>query len=493
MLGGIARRATTINEMGPEPKLILDLGNFSSAGTDKFNKLRTEAMLESYTAIGYDAVNIGRYEITQGKDFILKANDVLGGKLISANVLDADGNQIVQPYITKNYGSLRIGIIGLTYHQSTLSNPRSGAKPEVITREPIEVLRDFIPVMREKDKCDLIVVAGMLQQKDIEAIAEEFDGDIDMILTGHGFHTQDRKAGYAFYYANPDGSTGTITEPVVRDETNKRETGIILHKTGQQGKYLAKIYAPLSVDVDGKVTIGEFEGLTIDLDEHIPDAPEIVDILDNFHEKVKLNRDEFLPSLLGQRAEIYWRDYPDFVGSRHCGKCHSKENTSHNRTQHVNSMQVLTLNKEDANPECLKCHTTGYGRDGGFINKAETYYLGKIDCEACHGPAREHLGLELQIQEARKLNSRHKASDEQLALLDSIKSEFDTKIRKEVPEEICLQCHTNEWSPNFNYEEYVVKINHSTDPDAMPMNERVKDWSLIPPEERERLEAAKAR
>ena len=92
MLGGIARRATTINEMGPEPKLILDLGNFSSAGTDQFSRLKIEALLESYTAIGYNAVNIGRYEISQGKDFILETNDMLGGKLISANVLDADGN-----------------------------------------------------------------------------------------------------------------------------------------------------------------------------------------------------------------------------------------------------------------------------------------------------------------------------------------------------------------------------------------------------------------
>lgn len=493
MLGGIARRATTINEMGPEPKLILDLGNFSSAGTDKFSRLKIEAMLESYMAIGYDAVNIGRYEITQGKDFILEANDMLGGKLISANVLDADGNQIVQPYITKDYGSLRIGIIGLTYHQSTLSNPRSGAKAEVITREPIEVLREFIPVMREKDKCDLIIVAGMLQKKDIEAIAKEFDGDIDMILSGQGFHTQDRKAGYAFYYANPDGSTGTNTNPVVRDETNKRETGIILHKTGQQGKYLAKIYASLSADVNGKVTIGEFEGLTIDLDEHIPDAPEIVDILDNFHDKIRQNRDSFLQSLLGQRAEHYWQDYPEYVGNRHCNKCHSNELTSHMGTSHIKSMQVLTLNKEDANPECLKCHTTGYGEDGGFVNKAETYHMAKVDCEACHGPGREHLGIELQIEEARKLNSRRKANDEQLALLESIKGEYDTKIRKEVPENICLQCHTNEWSPDFNYEEYVVKVNHSTDPDAIPPYGGPLGSAVLPPEEREKLEADRAR
>ena len=170
MLGGIARRATAINQMASEPKLILDLGDFSTMGKDPFTMLKIEALLESYVAIGYDAVNIGRFEIAQGKEFILRVNDMLGGKMISANVLDGAGNHIVQPYITKDYGSLRVGIIGLAMHQSTLGKTDDGSIPELMTREPIEALEEFIPVMLEKDKCDFIIVAGMLLQGVIENI-----------------------------------------------------------------------------------------------------------------------------------------------------------------------------------------------------------------------------------------------------------------------------------------------------------------------------------
>jgi len=461
MLGGIARRATAINQMGSEPKLILDLGDFSTIGKDPFTMLKIETLLESYVAIGYDAVNIGRYEISQGKEFILKANDMLGGKMISANVLDGSGNHIVQPYLMKDYGSLRVGVIGVAMHQSTLAKTKDGSKPELMTREPIEALEEFIPVMREKDGCDIIIVAGMMLKGTIEDIAQEFDGQVDVILSGQGFNIHERTGGYAYYYANPEGPVEPGSAPkFAEDESNKRETKIILHKNSQQGKYLGKIYAPLVNDENDDFTIGEFEGLTLDMDNNIPDAPEIVDILDHFHEQVRENRREFVANLLGQQVEHYWQDFPPYVGSRHCGKCHKPQAGDFPRTRHAQSMRVLTESKENDNPECLKCHTTGYGEPEGFISTAKTQYLAKVDCEACHGPAKEHIGIEVAIKEARKQNSRNRATDEENELLASIRDGYDTKIRKEVPEEICLQCHTSEWSPDFDYDEYVLKVNH---------------------------------
>jgi hypothetical protein len=463
-IGGVARRTTAIKDMGDVPKLIVDCGNFAPASKGLFYDLKAEAVIETFTATGYDAINVGVNEINQGKDFILDANKKLGGKLISANVLDPEGNLLVQPYVTKDFGSLRVGIIGLTYHQTHLTHPSRAKKSTVITRDPMEALETYLPQMVERDKCDMIVIASWIQQKEIEKIAENYDGRIDVILTGYGFKLSERKGEYAYYYRKPEteGPEGDV--PVIRrDEENKIETSIILHKTGSSGKYIGKIYAPVVKGDDGSLRLGDFEGTSIDLGDRLADDPGINEILDRFHAKVRENLEDLISIVVTQRPLYYCQDYPDYIGNRWCSECHSDEHISFSRSAHSRSMQPLNRKEEGNNPDCLPCHTTGYGEEWGFTSVAKTHHLSSVGCEECHGTAKEHLCLETQIKEADKANKRRRATEEQIALLDSLEEGYDHKIRKEVPEEICLQCHTEEWSPEFDYETYLLLVKHKLD------------------------------
>jgi hypothetical protein len=46
---------------------------------------------------------------------------------------------------------------------------------------------------------------------------------------------------------------------------------------------------------------------------------------------------------------------------------------------------------EDEIKGCFYCHTTGYGKPGGFISIEKTPHLKNAGCEVCHGPGEFHI------------------------------------------------------------------------------------------------------
>jgi hypothetical protein len=46
-----------------------------------------------------------------------------------------------------------------------------------------------------------------------------------------------------------------------------------------------------------------------------------------------------------------------------------------------------------ADENCLPCHTTGYGKPGGFVSLEKTPKLINVQCEGCHGPGGEYIQI----------------------------------------------------------------------------------------------------
>ena len=128
-------------------------------------------------------------------------------------------------------------------------------------------------------------------------------------------------------------------------------------------------------------------------------------------------------STAGSRAES------DLVGSARCRQCHAETYSQWSETAHAEAFASLEGEKEQADPSCLRCHTTGAGKPGGFRGYLATPGMAQVGCESCHGPGRAH-------------------------------SESPRAGYGEVGLATCTACHDAENSPDFDYYSYREKVTH---------------------------------
>lgn len=81
---------------------------------------------------------------------------------------------------------------------------------------------------------------------------------------------------------------------------------------------------------------------------------------------------------------------PAFATAESCLECHSRTHQNWSQTIHANAINSLKAIGQDRNPECLKCHTVGYGLPTGYKDELTTPSFAGIQCETCHGPAAAH-------------------------------------------------------------------------------------------------------
>lgn len=104
---------------------------------------------------------------------------------------------------------------------------------------------------------------------------------------------------------------------------------------------------------------------------------------------------------------------PRYVGNEGC-KCHKLEIADWEISRHNRKLfdllkpgkKRVEKKKAGYDPEkdyttdkkCLKCHTTGYEKEGGFASLATTPDLVGVGCEMCHGPGGEYRNLHKRVK-----------------------------------------------------------------------------------------------
>ena len=88
-----------------------------------------------------------------------------------------------------------------------------------------------------------------------------------------------------------------------------------------------------------------------------------------------------------------------YIGSKACKNCHEREYLNFmTYAKKANSFNSIKKMEKKLTPEeyqgCFECHTTGYGKKGGFISEEKTPDLMIAGCEVCHGPGSLHADSE---------------------------------------------------------------------------------------------------
>lgn len=118
-------------------------------------------------------------------------------------------------------------------------------------------------------------------------------------------------------------------------------------------------------------------------------------------------------SLLASSAAVPLAE-PAYEGQKKCASCHRSERRSWSKTVHATALDSL---KAGAEPEakrkagldpakdysndrnCIGCHVTGYGSEGGYDPADPGIYLVGVGCESCHGPGSRYQLLHRQAAE----------------------------------------------------------------------------------------------
>jgi 5'-nucleotidase len=196
--GGVARRATLVKRLRAENPntLLLDAGD-AFQGTPYFNFYKGEA-----------AMKFAKFE------FVSANYDVRGTAIESR----------VKPYVVRELGGIRIGIFGLGISPTGLITPEDfqGIK----YYDPVKVSHGAVRVLREKERCAMVVCASHLgyypnpkgdEIGDSQLVAQ-VDG-IDFIASGHT-HT-------------------FMKEPVIAKQPSGGNT--VIFQVGKSGIYLGRV------------------------------------------------------------------------------------------------------------------------------------------------------------------------------------------------------------------------------------------------------------
>lgn len=394
-LGGISKRYSLIDLFKKQKNRILpvSLGDIPK-GCTRQDEIKFEILCRAMGEMGYVLHNLGEKDIEINPQILSYLSQTNRVNFLSSNVeiVTTFPININKSVVTECFDfekPVKIAFLGIL-SKAFLS---SDIDDYVSISDPIKALKPLIKQLR--DKVNLIVLLSHASREESIEIAKCFP-EIGLIITGHNIE----EPGESITSAN--------NTPIISPGIGGKYIGIARYSVNN--KIVNKSLERKSVEV-------------IPLDNAYQDSKEMIVLLKEYQQ---ILFDEDLARKIPQSPLSEGLTY---AGSFVCGMCHKTIYDHWYKTIHNTAYRTLVSGGHQFDPECIKCHTTGYGDISGFLDHEKDQNLMNVGCESCHGAGSKHV---------KSVNDTYGLTDD----------------RK------CEACHDSAHSPKFQFEEYWKKIAH---------------------------------
>lgn len=192
---GFAKVAAKVKELkATNPNtLVIDAGDTFHGQT--FSTIsKGESIIKIMNTIGYDLMTPGNHDFNYGQGRLMELAKMAQFPIISANLVKADGATLLEPYVIKEVGGLKIGIFGLSTPETAYkTNPKN---VEGLTfANPVDTAKKIVAELLAKEVDAIVAVTHLGIDKesiDTSYLVRDNVESIDLIIDGHSHSTLDK-------------------------------------------------------------------------------------------------------------------------------------------------------------------------------------------------------------------------------------------------------------------------------------------------------------
>jgi hypothetical protein len=351
--GGLTRLKSELDSEAAQGAMRVDVGN-AVKGHEDYDLIEYRYILRAYAATGYDAMNMGQHEAQFTLEQLRGIQSPV--PLVSANLLDkATGKPVFHSSIIVERGGFQIGVIGVL-------DPRGFQPGEgLAVGDMAEAISKSLEELR--GKTDLIVLLAFTDEETLAELARQFF-ECQVILGGK------------------------VSQPA---QQLVRENRSIIYYVTNESRAVGMLYLNVSRDLPPQVASNEIRLLK----ESVPEDETIRALAQEYRDEVRkthLALDD--PNHLEADMVPGVRTVATYVGSEQCVSCHQSSAEVWHGSAHSRAFATLVNAKADADPNCIGCHTVGFGDPSGYRRPMGTGTLVNVGCESCHGPGSLHVRQE---------------------------------------------------------------------------------------------------